>query len=267
MANDGRLKVHITGVYGLIGNLVYRHLSTQKDRYDVYGSGRRALHSNRIDESAITPVPADRFTLADLSDANAVTGALEGMDAVIHLGAVPDPDASFAVIQSSNITGTYNVLEACRNLGIKRLIYASSVMVTWGYWTYDEVYRAIRENRASDVPASIPKITIAHSVRPTDPYSASKVWGEGMCRTYADAHGISTVCLRIGWVNQQNATRNIAEQSYFFSHGDAVNVIELALKATEKPVFEICFGMTDSPYRWVDIEHTRERLGYISRGQ
>jgi nucleoside-diphosphate-sugar epimerase len=41
MTDSKALKVHITGVYGLIGNLVYRHLHAQPDRYDVYGSGRQ----------------------------------------------------------------------------------------------------------------------------------------------------------------------------------------------------------------------------------
>ncbi|MBM3263916.1 MAG: NAD(P)-dependent oxidoreductase [candidate division Zixibacteria bacterium] len=267
MTSDGRLKVLITGVYGLIGNLAYRHLSGQKDQYDVYGSGRRAVHSNRIDDTSILPVPVDHFTKADLADADAVKSAIQGMDAVIHLGAVPDPGASFTDVLNSNIIGTYNTLEACRELGIKRLIYASSVMVNWGYFMYEEPYKAIREGRAADIPASIPKLTIKHPVRPTEPYSASKVWGEGMCRTYADAHGISTVCLRIGWVNKQNAANGVYEQAIWFSHRDAVNVIELALKATEKPGFEICYGMTESPYRWVDIEHTHDRLGYVSQGR
>ena len=44
MTETTQLKVHITGVYGLIGNLVYRHLSGQPDRYDVYGSGRRTMN-------------------------------------------------------------------------------------------------------------------------------------------------------------------------------------------------------------------------------
>jgi nucleoside-diphosphate-sugar epimerase len=179
MAGDGRLKVHITGVYGLIGNIAYKHLSAQKDRYDVYGSGRRAVHSNRIEDSAITLVPADHFTLADLSDVKAVARALEGMDAVIHLGAVPAPGPPFTDILHSNIIGTYNVLETCRQSGIKRLFYASTLMVNWGYFLYEEPYKAIRENRIADIPSVIPKLTIAHPVRPTEPYAASKVWGEG----------------------------------------------------------------------------------------
>ena len=132
MTEEKPLNVHVTGVYGLIGNLVYRHLSAQKDQYDVYGSGRRTVSSDRINEEAIRQVPADHFTIADLSDVDAVLNALQGVDAVIHLGAVPDPNASFEKVLSSNVIGTYNVLEACRKIGIKRVVYASSIMVSWG---------------------------------------------------------------------------------------------------------------------------------------
>ena len=146
------LKVHITGVYGLIGNVVYQHLSRQEGQYDLYGSGRRQASSQRTDDDAVTQLPADRFRIADLSDANAVEQALEGMDAVLHIGAVPDPDASFDDVLDSNIRGTYNVLEACRKVGIGRLVYASSIMATWGYSQFVEPYCAIREERIGDIP-------------------------------------------------------------------------------------------------------------------
>ena len=119
--SEGRpLKVHVTGAYGLIGNLTYRHLSG-KDDYEVYGSGRRTVSSDRIDDEDLLRIPDDRFSLADLTDRDAVSRALSGMDAVVHLGAVPDPGASFETILESNIRGTYNVLEVCREEGIRRL--------------------------------------------------------------------------------------------------------------------------------------------------
>jgi len=266
MTEEKPLKVHVTGVYGLIGNLVYRHLSAQKDQYDVYGSGRRTVSSDRINEEAIRQVPTDHFTIADLSDADAVLNALQGVDAVIHLGAVPDPNASFEKVLSSNVIGTYNVLEACRKIGIKRVVYASSIMVSWGYAQFEEPYVSIREGRIEDLPDPIPPITLSHLPRPTEPYSASKVWAEGICRTYSDAHGISTVCIRIGWVNKENAASGPFSESIWCSHQDIVYIIELALNATTAPVFEICYAVTDSKYRWVDIDHSRERLGYVSGG-
>ena len=263
MTTGSPLKVHVTGVYGLIGNLVYRHLSEQGDQYDVYGSGRRALGSERTDERDVVRLPSDRFTIADLSDAEAVSDALKEMDAVLHIGAVPSPDSPFEDVLSSNIVGTYNVLEACRKWGIKRMVYASSIMVSWGYFKYAEPYRSIREGRLENVPDTIPKITLTDLPRPTEPYSASKVWAEGFCRTYSDAHDLSVVCLRIGGVNKENKCLNPNSASIWCSHRDIVNGLELALKATVKPTFDICYIVSESKHRWVDLENARARLGYV----
>lgn len=262
--NNQPLKVLITGVYGLIGNLMYRRLARQPALYDVYGSSRRAVNSQRADPTDIQPVPAEHFTLADLSDAQAVQRAVDGMHVVLHIGAAPGPEAPFETVLQSNIVGIHNVLEACQKAGVRRLVYASSIMVSFGYFRFSEPYRSIYHSRFDNVPASIPLITHLDAPRPTESYSASKVFAEALCRTYHDAYGISTVCLRIGYVNKEDiCDRHAYVQSVWFSQRDCANCIELALKATEKPVFEICYGVSDNQYRWVDLEHTRAVLGYI----
>jgi len=259
---DNPLKVHVTGVYGLIGNLVYHHLNRQPARYDVYGSSRRSASSTRADASSLVRLPDTHFVQADLGDTDAMRQAIAGMDAVLHIGAVPDPAASFEDILHSNITGTYNILEACREAGVKRLVYASSIMATMGYFYFQEPYRAIREQRLEAVPADIPLITPADPPRPTEPYSASKVWGEGICRTYHDAHEIATVCLRIGAVNKEDRSLWAWTDSLWCSQRDVVNIIELALQATASPCFHICYGVSDNRHRWVALAPSRQALGY-----
>lgn len=257
------LKVHITGVYGLIGNLMYRHLSSRADLYEVYGSGRRKFGSARAGRDDIVQLPDDHFAIADLSDAQAVRDAITGMDAVLHFGAAPDPEATFEEVLNSNIIGTYNVLEACRLAGVHRLVYASSIMVSHGYFQHTEPYKAIQDCRWHDIPATLSRITHKDPPRPTEPYSASKVYGEGICRMYADAHAISTICLRLGYVNKQDVCEMPFANSIWFSQRDCVNCIDLALQATAEPMFEICYGVSDNKHRWVDLEHTREVLGFI----
>ena len=165
--SNNPLKVHITGVYGLIGNLVYGHLNRQPDRYDVHGSSRRSASSTRADADSLIRLPDTHFVQADLGDADAMMQAIAGMDAVLHIGAVPDPAAPFEDVLHSNVVGTYNVLEACREAGVKRLVYASSVMATMGYFYYQEPYNAIREERFEDVPDDIP--TLRLQIRPVPP--------------------------------------------------------------------------------------------------
>lgn len=262
MSQPAPLKVHITGVYGLIGNLVYRHLHAQPERYDVYGSGRRLLSSARADAEQVMRLPDDHFMLADLADEQAVAKAIEGMDVVLHIGAVPNPDASFQQVLDSNIRGTHHVLEACVAAGVKRMVYASSIMATWGYYAYAEPYRAIREGRYDALPNPLPIITHRDPVWPTEPYSASKVWAEGFCRTYVDRHNMSIICLRIGGVNKEDRALTPASQPVWCSHRDIVTLTERALMATAEPRFDICYVVSDNRYRWVDLEHTRTLLGY-----
>jgi len=170
------LKIHITGAYGLIGNLVYKHLSQRPDRYELFGSGRRTVSSQRADLNARMAIPESHFHVADLSDVEAIDAALEGMDVVLHIGAVPGPEDTFDDVLNSNIRGTFNVLEAARKHGIKRMVYASTIMTTWGYAKYVEPYKAICEERIKEIPKDFELVRHDDPVRPTEPYSMSKVW-------------------------------------------------------------------------------------------
>ena len=175
--SNNPLKVHITGVYGLIGNLVYGHLNRQPERYDVHGSSRRSAGSTRADADSLIRLPDTHFVQADLGDADAMRQAIAGMDAVLHIGAVPDPAAPFEDVLHSNVVGTYNVLEACRAAGVKRLVYASSVMATMGYFYYQEPYNAIREKRFDDVRTTFPHHACG-SPRPPNPIRPARSGGK-----------------------------------------------------------------------------------------
>ena len=184
------------------------------------------------------------------------------MDAVLHFGAVPSPAAPFEQILSSNIAGTQNVLEACRQTGIRRLVYASSIMTDWGYFTFQEPYKAIREVRLDEVTHPIRRITHLDPTWPTEHYSASKVWGEGICHAYSDTHELSVICLRIGAVTKENYPTAARLDSVYCSHIDIVTISRLALEATESHRFDICYAVSESTNRWVDLDHSREILGF-----
>ena len=51
----------------------------------------------------------------------------------------------------------------------------------------------------------------------------------------------------------------------WFSHRGCANLIELALVATIRPVFEICYGLSGNQYRWVEVDHARDVLGYLPK--
>jgi nucleoside-diphosphate-sugar epimerase len=126
-------KVLITGANGLIGSEVYKSLSEQPERFDVYGLDRSALPSVRVSTDRQTRIAPGLFYEVDLADFEGVSDACDGMDVVVHLAANPDPDAPWAELLESNIKGTYHVFEACRLAGVKRVVYASSGQTIIGY--------------------------------------------------------------------------------------------------------------------------------------
>jgi uronate dehydrogenase len=102
---------------------------------------------------------------ADLSDLAAVEAAMKGVDCVVHLGAVPGED-TWDKILPNNVVGTWNVFEAARRQGVKRVVYASSHHAV-GF------YRRARVIDQNVVP------------RPDGIYGVSKVFGEAVGRLFA----------------------------------------------------------------------------------
>ncbi len=98
--------------------------------------------------------------------------AYSGIDAVVHLAAIPSPGQTSASRQfRTNTMGTYNVLEACRKLKIKNIVLASS-----------ETLIGIPFD--PHPPESLP-ITEEHERKPESAYSLSKLVGETMAEQYA----------------------------------------------------------------------------------
>ena len=255
-------KVLVTGVYGLIAGAVYDWLGAQPDKYEAYGLARRQVSSDRVAEGRVVRVPQERFFLADMADLDAVCTAFEGIDAVVHMAANPDPGASWEAILQSNMIGAYHAFEACRQMGVRRIVYASSIMTSWGN-QLDEPYLAIKEGRFDDVPDDFSIIKHTDPVRPTEPYSASKVWGEALARTYSDVHGLSCLCLRIGWVNAEDKPTGLENGAFWCSQRDIVQLVGLSIEASMEMKFDIFYGLSKCQYRWADIDHARDVLGYI----
>ena len=122
---------------------------------------------------------AFKFSNRDINDSDHFRALVKGCDYVLHqaaLGSVPrsikDPLASF----EANVRGFVNVLDASRQAGVKRFVYASS----------SSVY--------GDHP-NLPKIE-SQVGRPLSPYAATKVANELFAEVYARSYGLSCVGLR-----------------------------------------------------------------------
>jgi UDP-glucose 4-epimerase len=119
----------------------------------------------------------------DLTDSEAVLGAVRGCDAVLHLAAVADVNEVVrapARTNAVNVDGTFNLLAAARAEGVGRLLYASTV------WVY------------GNAPGEEPHDEDAPLLSPPHLYTATKLAGEMYCRSFETLYGVSTTILRFG---------------------------------------------------------------------
>ncbi len=235
--------VLVTGMSGLIG----RALRKQVDgRYDL-----RALN-----RSAVEGLPCHQ---ADIADLEAIKPAFAGVETVVHLAAQVGNPAWEAVLRH-NITGTYNVFEAAREAGVKRVVFASSGAAISGIEA-DKPYSDLVAGRYEGL-TSWPLLTHLSPLRPSGLYGASKVWGEALGRHYTDAHGLSVICVRIGRVHAEDRPRSAREFSVWCSQRDIARFLESCVDAPEAVRFEIFFCTSRNKWGYRDLEHPRAVLGW-----
>ena len=176
MINDS--KVLVIGGAGFIGSFVVSELlKSNVDKVVIYDNFARGKESNLMDSLA-DPRCEIYPNGGDVRDTDTLNDAMKGCDAVVHLAAMwllhckDFPRTAFHV----NIEGTFNVLEACVQNNIKRLVYSSSASV------YGD---------AAEVP-----MTENHPFNNKNFYGATKIAGEAMCRAYYDRYALNYVGLR-----------------------------------------------------------------------
>jgi NAD+ dependent glucose-6-phosphate dehydrogenase len=254
-------KILVTGVYGLIGNLVYRHLANYPEVYEVYGTARRRQHSDRLLDDQVYTLPEERFFLADLADFNRYQQIVQGMDVIVHMAADPSGVNGWESVLQNNVIGAYHVFEASRLAGVKRIIFASSVQVSFGYGV-EEPFGSILEGKIDAIPAEIPIIDHGMPNRPMNIYAASKVWGEALAHMYAYKHGMSCIVLRIGWVVAEDRPRAHAGSDWC-SWRDINQLVQQSIDAPESLKYDVFYGVSDNRFGFLDIEHAHEVLGYL----
>ena len=238
-------RVLITGMSGLIGGLLRRHLESLGG-YELSALNRRHVEG------------VDCFQ-ADIADLEAIKPAFAGKDVVVHLAANLDLDDWKGQL-SGNVIGTYNVYEAARLSGVKRVVFASSGNAIRGIERVPP-YDAIASGRYEDVPEKFARVT-HEMVRPAAIYGAAKVWGEALGRHFADAHGLSVLCVRIGSVRTQNRPQEIRDHSIYLSHRDIAQILQRCIEAPDDLLYDIFFATSSNKWGYRDLEHPRRVLGY-----
>jgi UDP-glucose 4-epimerase len=171
-------KVLVIGGAGFIGSFVVRellkHPVAEVVIYDNFARGKM----ENIEDSLKDKRCRINQNGGDIRDIDLLNDAMKGMDYVFHLSAMwllhckDFPRTAFKV----NIEGTFNVLEACVNNNIKKLVYSSSASV------YGD---------AVQVP-----MTEEHPYNNKNFYGATKISGEAMCTAFNDRYGLQVIGLR-----------------------------------------------------------------------
>jgi len=209
-----QLRVLITGAAGNIGRTLRAHLQ-----------GRYAL-LRLTDIAPQEPAgPGEEVQAVDIRDVGALERSMEGIDCVIHLAGVPEEDA-WEKILPLNIEGCYNVFEAARRRGVRRVVFASS-------------------NHAVGFHRRETFIDTMVQPRPDGRYGVSKVFGEAVGRLYADKYGLSVACLRIGSFRPSDRPSESRHLLTWISHRD---MAQLAMRCVEHPGyhFVVAYGVSNN---------------------
>lgn len=240
----------ITGAGGLIGQILHERLA---DAYEVVGLDRRWRRRG------------GHWRRVDLTSAEKAAKAIRGAELVIDLAADASPTLAWKKAYRNNIFTTFNVFEAARLAGVRRVVYASSNHVT-GVYEREQSYAAIVEGLYDELdPESIPRVTTADPIRPDSLYGLSKAFGEAAGRWFADEYGLSVLCLRIGTVNRVDRPTTARQFATLLTHRDLVALITACLEAPDDLLFGVYYGVSDNTWRFWDIENARLDLGYEPR--
>jgi nucleoside-diphosphate-sugar epimerase len=238
------VRILVTGLSGLIGGALRPYLESAHTL--------RALNRR--------PVAGVDCHLADLGDLDAIRPAFEGIDTVVHLAAAAGERQAPSEIMRSNVVGAYHVFEAARLAGVARVIFASSGATVSG-WEREPPLSDLVAGRY-DRLGEWTRLTHESPVRPSGLYGASKVWGEALGRHYADAHGLSVICLRIGRVKAEDRPTGPRDVSVWCSQRDIARMIVACIEAPSSLRFDVFFVVSDNRWNYRDLEHARAVLGW-----
>ena len=202
----------LTGASGGLGRVLRPHLRTLC----------RTLRVSDLDQPAAGDASEERVA-CDIGDRAAVLALCRDVDAIVHFGGVSVEDY-FDNILHANIAGTFNIYEAARKLGVRRIVYASSGQVT-GFYPTSRI-----------VDPSMP-------VRPSSLYGLSKSFGENLARLFFDRYGIESVCLRIAMCFPEPTTFRMLRS--YLSYRDLCALVHCSLVARDVG-HAIVYGVSDN---------------------
>jgi nucleoside-diphosphate-sugar epimerase len=163
----------VTGGAGFIGSHLAEELVRRGQRVRVFDNLVTGKREN------LSHIPGVEFLEGDLADMQACVRAVQGVDFVLHQGALPSVPRSVkdpVTSNRANIDGSLNILTAARDGGVKRLVYAGSSSAYGDTPTLP---------KREDMPTN-----------PLSPYALQKLVAEQYCRMFTKLYGFETVTIR-----------------------------------------------------------------------
>lgn len=213
--------------------------------------GAAFVASDHAREFELVPTdlaPGPGVDALDVRDLDACHRACDGVDAVLHLAADPDPLGDFTTsVVPLNVLGTYNVLVAAEAADIHRFVWTSSIWAVAGYPPDHLVLETDRPWPGSD-------------------YGVGKAACEALCAAHATWSATTSVSVRVGAYRSQppGADEDDRERRAWLSVDDAGQLLARALTATLTG-HEVVHGVSQHPRPLLSIERTTELLGYVPR--
>ncbi|HZC27810.1 MAG TPA: NAD(P)-dependent oxidoreductase [Actinopolymorphaceae bacterium] len=198
------MRIAVTGGNGRLGRSVVA--AATAGGHEVVAFDRVLDEPKRILPGYLAEPPV-AVTPLDVTDYTALQSGLDGCDALVHLAAFPSPHgAPPHVIHDNNVQGTYHALMAAAEVGIRRVVCASSVNAIGGIYS--------RTPRYDYVPVDEDHPTYAE-----DAYSLSKWLGEqqgdAVARLYPD---MTIASLRFHWITPERPPTQAGDQGRLDAH-------------------------------------------------
>ncbi len=220
-------KLVLTGAAGRLGSYLREPLSKLCDE----------LVSTDIADDIGTLYAGERYEIADLASMEDMMRVLCGADMVVHMGAYAD-EAPFEQLLGPNFVGAYNVWEASHRLGLRRVVYGSSI-------------HAVGMHKKSDfIGTDAPH-------RPDTFYGLAKCFAEDLGALYWDKHGLESVHMRILSCAQVTSPRALGS---WLSYDDLIQLVTRCLEAPSTG-FTVVYGVSDNDRAPVDNSNA-SFLGY-----
>jgi UDP-glucose 4-epimerase len=188
------MKVVVTGSRGKVGRAAVEALVAAG--HDVTGVD---LVRPVFDAGVVVP---GRYVMADLTDQGAAFAVVAGMDAVVHVAAIPQPTGNPAhVVLQTNLMSTFHMIEAAVRFGVPRFVNISSESIVGNFFP-----------ERPFLPDYAP-VDEEHPLHPQDPYALSKAFGEQLMDAAVRRSDIRVISLRPSTVhNDDNYATNLGPQ-------------------------------------------------------